>query len=258
MSFFKTVCFLTLSASLVSGLTTPFVAARRDTHHALAARVASSAQLDLPPVVIPLKRSLNKRCKPRSSASKTASSAATAVVGNIGSSPDTTVQATSTKVVQTKTEAETTKAAATTKAAVTTKAATTKVIATKTTKPASTPTIPSSNLPSYLIGTQTGEGTFYGTGLGACGITNYDTDHIAAVSHLLFDTFPGYKGGNPNNNPICNRQVRATYQGKSVVVSVTDRCEGCALTDLDFSPAAFNTLALPAVGRLQGVKWVWI
>jgi hypothetical protein len=27
-------------------------------------------------------------------------------------------------------------------------------------------------------------------GLGACGITNKDTDYIAAASHLLFDNFP--------------------------------------------------------------------
>lgn len=32
--------------------------------------------------------------------------------------------------------------------------------------------------------------TFYMTGLTACGVTNKDTDYIAAVSHLLFDTYP--------------------------------------------------------------------
>jgi len=33
-------------------------------------------------------------------------------------------------------------------------------------------------------------GTFYSTGLGACGITNNDGQDIAAVSHLFFDSFP--------------------------------------------------------------------
>jgi hypothetical protein len=33
-------------------------------------------------------------------------------------------------------------------------------------------------------------GTFYGTGLGACGVTNSDTDLIVAVAHELFDTYP--------------------------------------------------------------------
>jgi len=45
-------------------------------------------------------------------------------------------------------------------------------------------------LPSYMIGTQSGQGTFYATGLGACGITNNDGQHICAVSHDLFDSFP--------------------------------------------------------------------
>ena len=52
-------------------------------------------------------------------------------------------------------------------------------------------------------------GTYYATGLGACGITNTDSDYIAAVSHTLFDTYPGYNGVNPNNNPICGRKATA-------------------------------------------------
>jgi hypothetical protein len=108
-----------------------------------------------------------------------------------------------------------------------------------------------------MAGTQTGQGTFYGTGLGACGITNNDGQYIAAVSHLLFDAFPGYNGVNPNKNPICGRQVTATYQGKSVTVTLTDRCAACKLTDLDFSPAAFNAIADPSVGRISGMTWTW-
>ncbi|PFH54546.1 hypothetical protein AMATHDRAFT_135159 [Amanita thiersii Skay4041] len=113
-------------------------------------------------------------------------------------------------------------------------------------------------LPSFLVGTQTGQGTFYATGLGACGITNNDGQHIVAVSHLLFDAFPGYNGINPNANPVCNKQVRVSYQGKSVTVTITDRCEGCALTDLDFSPSAFNQLASFDVGRISGMTWEWL
>ncbi|KAL0957346.1 hypothetical protein HGRIS_014899 [Hohenbuehelia grisea] len=95
-------------------------------------------------------------------------------------------------------------------------------------------------------------GTFYSAGLGSCGVKNKDSDYIAAVSHLLYDAFPGYEGGNPNNNPICGRKVRATYKEKSVKVVITDRCEGCALTDLDFSPSAFSQLADFSAGRLSG------
>lgn len=109
-----------------------------------------------------------------------------------------------------------------------------------------------------MTGTQTGQGTFYATGLGACGIVNKDTDYIAAVSHLLFDNYPGYNGANPNRNPMCGRKVRVTYNGKSIVVALTDRCEACKVTDLDFSPSAFKDLADFSVGRINQMRWVWI
>lgn len=48
-------------------------------------------------------------------------------------------------------------------------------------------------------GVHVGDATFYDVGMGACGVYNVPTDFIAAVSHELYDTFPGYSGGNPNN-----------------------------------------------------------
>ncbi|EPT00594.1 hypothetical protein FOMPIDRAFT_1049626 [Fomitopsis schrenkii] len=110
---------------------------------------------------------------------------------------------------------------------------------------------------SWLSGTQTGEATYYMTGLGACGIDNTDSDYIVAVSENLFDNYPGYTGTNPNNNPVCNKQITATYQDHSVTVTVTDRCVACATTDLDFSPSAFQDLADLSEGRLYGMTWVW-
>ncbi|KAI0754121.1 hypothetical protein C8Q80DRAFT_346914 [Daedaleopsis nitida] len=107
-----------------------------------------------------------------------------------------------------------------------------------------------------LSGTHTGEGTWYPTGLTACGIVNDDSEYIVALSHLLFDTYPGYNGANPNNNPLCKHMIRATYKGKSVDVMATDRCQGCAMWDLDFSAAAFK--ALDADGRVYGVQWHWL
>ena len=44
-------------------------------------------------------------------------------------------------------------------------------------------------------------------------------------------------------------------QGKTVDVQLTDRCEGCALGDLDFSPHAFNQIADPSAGRISGISW---
>ncbi|KAF9569646.1 hypothetical protein CPC08DRAFT_623339 [Agrocybe pediades] len=195
------------------------------------------------PVLPVRKRQNSKRCKPRSSSA--------AVVA-----PSSTSKAASSSSVVRSTPTSTPPPpppAPTTSHVQQPKPSSSKPAAPATTKPAA----PVGNLPSFMVGTQTGQGTFYATGLGACGITNKDTDHIAAVSHLLFDAFPGYAGGNPNNNPICGRTVTATYKGKSTVVALTDRCEGCKITDLDFSPSAFADLADFALGRLDGVTWVW-
>ncbi|THU90163.1 hypothetical protein K435DRAFT_864568 [Dendrothele bispora CBS 962.96] len=106
----------------------------------------------------------------------------------------------------------------------------------------------------------TGEGTFYTPGLGACGVTNTESDLICAVAHEFFDGYatkdgPDPNAGNPNKNPICNKQIDVTYQGKSVTVTVVDRCEGCKGYDLDFSPTAFDHLASRDLGRIQGISW---
>ena len=48
-----------------------------------------------------------------------------------------------------------------------------------------------------------------------------------------------------------------TDEGRSVTVTVTDRCVACATTDLDFSPSAFQQLADLSQGRLYGMTWDW-
>lgn len=103
--------------------------------------------------------------------------------------------------------------------------------------------------------TFTGQLTFYDVGLGACGGTNSDSDMIAAASMLLYDGFDGYTGGNSNNNPICGKQVQITFEGKSIVVTIVDRCVGCAREDLDLSPTAFALLANRDRGRVSGATW---
>ena len=74
-------------------------------------------------------------------------------------------------------------------------------------------------------------------GYTACGEKYTDDDMVAALSHSLYDTKT--VGGNPNNNGFCGKKIRATYQGKSIIVTAVDRCEGCAEWDLDFTPAAY-------------------
>ncbi|KAI0737292.1 hypothetical protein C8Q80DRAFT_1115386, partial [Daedaleopsis nitida] len=88
--------------------------------------------------------------------------------------------------------------------------------------------------------------------------TNVSTDLIVVISHELFDKFPGYKGGNSNNNPICGRKIQAKYNHSSVEVTVTDHCVGCSMWSLDFTNAAFSKLADLDNGRLHGVAWHWV
>jgi expansin (peptidoglycan-binding protein) len=93
--------------------------------------------------------------------------------------------------------------------------------------------------------------------LGACGINNVDTDFICAVSEALFDSYPGYTGVNPNDNPVCGRMIQVNYQGKSVTVKAVDRCTGCQMYDIDMTPSAFQSLADPALGRID-ITWEFL
>ena len=129
----------------------------------------------------------------------------------------------------------------------------TQTTSSSTSSPSSTSSSSSSAQPS---GSEfSGEGTFYSTGLGSCGITSTDSDFIVAISHELYDSKA--VGNNPNHNPLCNKKIRASYEGKSVDVTVVDRCEGCAYNDLDFSPAAFDKLADESLGRID-ITWEWL
>ncbi|OSD03599.1 hypothetical protein PYCCODRAFT_1451679 [Trametes coccinea BRFM310] len=239
---------------------------RRVDHHGLARRAAIPVAEPEPVLAAPRrKRSSTGRCKVRSTSSAAPSSTAAptssaiVVPQNVESDPaSTSTPATTATPTSTPAETKPTSTPAETKPTSTATPSTThhsSSAAPATSSAASTGS--SSDEPSYMTGTQTGDGTYYSTGLGSCGITNQDSDHIVAVSHLLYDSYPGYTGANPNNNPVCGRKITATYQGKSVEVTVTDRCTGCAETDLDFSPSAFSELADFAVGRLHGMTWVW-
>ncbi|KAF8560425.1 hypothetical protein OG21DRAFT_1430245 [Imleria badia] len=129
---------------------------------------------------------------------------------------------------------------------------------TTTSSPAQTPTSSSgSGEPSFMSSPQSGSGTWYDTGLGACGITNNNNQFIAAAAFGMFDNFPNYAGVNPNDNPICGLNVIVYYGGNQVTVTLTDRCAGCTdPTSLDLSPAAFQVLAPLSVGRIS-ITWDW-
>lgn len=115
-------------------------------------------------------------------------------------------------------------------------------------------------LPSAHGGPYTGDLTYYGPGLGACGVTSTDTDSIVSVSHYLFDA--AQKGSDPNQNPLCGKKIRAerVKEGdgeRSVDLTVVDRCVGCQERDLDVSITAFEKLADVNLGRVT-VTWSWL
>lgn len=242
------MCFIIFSLAIsASALTTPHAIRHVNHHRAVAAALVATVP---EPVVVPRdtraaktvrRRSNISRCK---SMSTSASTAASTPVANIEGAPLSETSHSSSRDPSPK---------ATSKAI----PKATHTSSSDRTSPSEKPTSSNGDLPSYMKGTQTGQGTFYGTGLGACGITNNDGQYIAAVSHLLFDTFPGYNGTNPNLNPLCQKTVTASYQGKSVQVTLTDRCVACKITDLDFSPSAFSKLADQSVGRISDMTWVW-
>ncbi|KAI0800900.1 RlpA-like double-psi beta-barrel-protein domain-containing protein-containing protein [Fomes fomentarius] len=286
MYFSKTL--IVLSAAL-SALASPHIA-RAPNHHALAHRAAIPDAAP-EPVVEPKKirrRADTSRCKVRSSSaapaatssvsSSTSRTTVHAVTPSTSSSSSSssssstlrTSAAHSSSIVPPKnvggdpTSAEvepTTEPPkpTTTKAQTPTEKPTTTKQTTAAPEPTKTSSGGSGNDPlGILSGGHTGEGTFYNTGLVACGTTHSDSELIVALSQNIFDKFPGYAGGNPNNNPLCGRKIKATYKGKSVTVTAVDRCVGCASWDLDFSPAAFQQLASFDLGRIYGVQWQWV
>ena len=124
--------------------------------------------------------------------------------------------------------------------------------------------------------TYTGDLTYYGTGLGACGVTSTDNDLIVSISHFVFDAMQS--GSDPNKNPLCGKKLRAQRDnnGKTVSVDLTvvDRCAcaillfarpyanivkgtGCQPNDIDVSPAVFKKLADMDLGRVS-VTWAWL
>lgn len=120
-----------------------------------------------------------------------------------------------------------------------------------TAEPTPEPTSSSTTTPTQ--GEFSGDGTFYNTGLGSCGIVSNDSEFVVALGYELYDSV---NTANPNNNPLCGREITVFRGDKSVQVTVVDRCPGCSSTSLDLSPAAFNVLGAPEEGRIP-ITWKW-
>lgn len=110
-------------------------------------------------------------------------------------------------------------------------------------------------LPNNHGGPYSGDLTYYDPALGACGLTNDGGDSIVSVSHIIFDAVS--VGSNPNANPLCGKKIRARRNGKSIDLTVVDRCTGCQPTDIDVTRSVFDDLASIDEGRV-GVEWSWL
>ncbi|KZP11439.1 hypothetical protein FIBSPDRAFT_186319 [Athelia psychrophila] len=103
--------------------------------------------------------------------------------------------------------------------------------------------------------TESGDGTYYTPGLGACGKTNSESDHIVAVSHAFFDDYKGHTA-NPNDNPICGKTITIHYKGKSASAKIEDRCAGCSgWGDVDMTLSLFKEFSPQSAGRISDVTW---
>ncbi|KAK0625797.1 RlpA-like double-psi beta-barrel-protein domain-containing protein-containing protein, partial [Immersiella caudata] len=94
-----------------------------------------------------------------------------------------------------------------------------------------------------------------GIGLGACGTSHSSNEYTVALGYQVFD--PHTPDGNGiHNTPFC-KTVRASYNDKSINVTVTDRCPSCSGNDTDLSTAAFESLAPLASGVVSGT-WEFV
>ncbi|KAF8731150.1 hypothetical protein AX14_005089 [Amanita brunnescens Koide BX004] len=90
-----------------------------------------------------------------------------------------------------------------------------------------------------------GEATWYYTGAGHCGTQNKDSDMIVALSMEEY-----------GNGLHCGKQLKISYNGKTILAMIQDSCPGCKPYDLDLSPAAFKALAPIGAGRIT-VSWTY-
>ncbi|KZT27408.1 hypothetical protein NEOLEDRAFT_1155114 [Neolentinus lepideus HHB14362 ss-1] len=93
--------------------------------------------------------------------------------------------------------------------------------------------------------THSGRGTWFDVGLGACGETNVNSDHIVAISSQRYGN-----GGN------CGQWIHITNDnnGKSAWGLTRDECMGCGEGDLDMSPSLFQMLGTLDQGVLS-ISW---
>ncbi|KAJ2024791.1 hypothetical protein GGI06_000850 [Coemansia sp. S85] len=98
----------------------------------------------------------------------------------------------------------------------------------------------------------TGDGTFFSPGLGSCGLTNSDSDLIAAIPAPQYGSNP-----NPNSAEVCGKCALVKGPKGQVKVKITDRCPVCKTGDLDLSPSAFQQIGDFDAGRIP-ISWSFV
>ncbi|KAI0084816.1 RlpA-like double-psi beta-barrel-protein domain-containing protein-containing protein [Irpex rosettiformis] len=88
-------------------------------------------------------------------------------------------------------------------------------------------------------------GTWFNTGLGACGWTNVDSDKVIALAADIYD------GG-----AHCGKSITITNDktGATATGTVADECPGCGGRDLDLTPSLFQELGNLDEGVLS-ISW---
>ncbi|PVU93531.1 hypothetical protein BB561_003215 [Smittium simulii] len=112
---------------------------------------------------------------------------------------------------------------------------------------------PSAQTAAPSAGTFSGQATYYEPGLGSCGITNSDSEAVAAISA---EQYGG--GANPNNSPVCGKCVLVNGPNNtSIKVKIVDKCPTCKSGDLDLSSSAFKALSPLDPGRIS-ITWSFV
>ncbi|MEV4320286.1 RlpA-like double-psi beta-barrel domain-containing protein [Actinocrispum sp. NPDC049592] len=101
------------------------------------------------------------------------------------------------------------------------------------------------------------EAQLYDLGLGACGFAAATSPVPSPLTAYEVTVAPGVTDGGATP---CGKHVAVTNNsnGKSTTVMVVDRCAGCNVRDLDFSPSAFSELAGAPLGRLSDIRWHFV
>ena len=83
-----------------------------------------------------------------------------------------------------------------------------------------------------------------------------ETDYVVAIGHALYEN--AQVSSNPNDNPYCGKKISATLPstGKTVTVTVVDKCSGCNDNSLDFSGGAWDDITNSAEPtRYTNLNW---